>query len=123
MNKKKRESDIPKGKCCMSCGNWELIGECMGVHDGVCCIDGEYTSSIEGIGCDDWHTSVVFHVMPIDDLKEHDSSCDCECRPTIRHHDDDGSALSEPIAIHHSWDGREAVEMAEEIIRRESNEQ
>lgn len=116
MKDRKRESDIPRGRCCMSCGNWELIAPVDNVHEGNCLIEYDMTISIEGSHCEHWHTSVEFHVIPIDDLKEHSSDCDCECNPTIKHHDDDGSPLPKPIAVHRSWDCREAIEKAEDII-------
>ncbi len=38
------------------------------------------------------------HVVPLGDLREHDDSAECWCRPTI---DDEG------VCIHNSLDGRE----------------
>lgn len=52
----------------------------------------------------------AFHVLPVDDLIEHDGdSGDCACGPTdMPVERDDGSAGW--VVIHHSLDGREANE-------------
>lgn len=42
------------------------------------------------------------HVMPVGDLREHDSNKDCWCRPE---HDEEYN-----IYVHNSLDGREAYE-------------
>lgn len=44
-----------------------------------------------------------YHVVPLDDLKPHDYSCDCACKPVL----DDESAT---LYAHNSYDGREAIE-------------
>lgn len=43
-----------------------------------------------------------WHVMPIDDLREHIDSIDCWCKPTIK---ENGS-----VVVHNSLDGREYSE-------------
>lgn len=49
------------------------------------------------------------HVYPLDDLKPHDTeSKNCDCNPRI-----DWDA---EIIVHNSWDCREAVEWAEDIL-------
>jgi hypothetical protein len=46
------------------------------------------------------------HVTPIDDLKEHEMSRDCWCKPLVQQEPDDEHAL----VIHNAEDGRELVE-------------
>lgn len=47
------------------------------------------------------------HVTPIDDLREHDTSRFCWCRPTIEHHEAWAGAA---LVVHHALDGREFSE-------------
>ena len=42
-----------------------------------------------------------WHVIPLNDLKEHECSADCWCEPTL---DDEAEGL---VYVHHSLDGRE----------------
>ena len=42
-----------------------------------------------------------WHVIPLNDLKEHECSEDCWCGPTL---DDESDGL---VYVHHSLDGRE----------------
>lgn len=51
---------------------------------------------------DDEETSNV-HVMPLGDLREHVSSCDCWCHPQPDIED-------ETVIVHNSMDGRERLE-------------
>ena len=51
------------------------------------------------------------HIIPINDLKEHEEKSTCSCEPRVEIID--GSQL----IIHNSFDGREAVEMAKEILK------
>ena len=55
---------------------------------------------------------MIIHVMPINDLKEHDEDTSCECQPAVEM-DDAGNGF---LVIHNSYDGREAVETANEIL-------
>ena len=57
----------------------------------------------------------MIHILPINDLKEHEETADCPCNPNVRYEDEDG-ILPEPICIHNSWDGREIIEQAECLI-------
>jgi len=50
------------------------------------------------------------HVIPVDDLKEHVCSANCQCKPRI---EVEGANL---IYIHNSWDGREYIEEVEEML-------
>lgn len=44
------------------------------------------------------------HVVPIDDLREHDPNCACWCHPIL---DDEG------VVIHNAMDRREQIERGE----------
>jgi len=50
-----------------------------------------------------------WHVVPLNDLREHETNGSCWCKPTL-----DGEG-SEPIWIHNSLDGREAFETGERL--------
>ena len=41
------------------------------------------------------------HVVPLNDLREHDTSIECWCKPTVNEDD---------IVIHHALDDRESYE-------------
>ncbi len=47
---------------------------------------------------------MVFHITPINDLKEHSESSMCECRPEVNF--ENGHML----VVHNSYDGRELTE-------------
>ena len=52
-----------------------------------------------------------YHVHPVEDKKEHDTeSFTCHCNPEIKTQD------GNMIIIHNSYDGREGVEWANEIL-------
>lgn len=53
----------------------------------------------------------MIHVSPINDIKPHTRDTICSCNPRII------SYLPEIIVIHNSFDGREGVEIVEEILR------
>lgn len=54
-----------------------------------------------------------WHIYPTNDLEEHDTeSSQCKCNPKLEEIEDTGDFL----IVHNSFDGREAVEMAKEII-------
>ena len=53
----------------------------------------------------------MYHVLPINDIKPHEEEgTQCSCKPRLEIHN------GEMIVIHNSFDHREAVEMAEEIL-------
>lgn len=52
----------------------------------------------------------VWNIIPINDLEEHEESSMCKCKPEVR--EVDGGVL----IIHNSFDGREGLEMANEIL-------
>lgn len=51
---------------------------------------------------------VEYHVMPVNDLREHESSLDCWCQPKR----DDEHPI---IIVHRSMDGREAYEQGRKL--------
>ncbi len=52
-----------------------------------------------------------YNILPNNDLKPHVESTMCECNPEII---EESGAL---IIVHNSFDGREAVEEANEILK------
>lgn len=52
----------------------------------------------------------MYHVYPLNDLKEHILSVNCMCNPVIQQTEGD------PICVHNSYDGREGLELANEIL-------
>lgn len=58
----------------------------------------------------------MIHVHPLNDIKEHDigdtgNTCHCEPKIIIQ-------ANSEIIIVHNSFDGREGLEWADEILKK-----
>lgn len=56
----------------------------------------------------------MLHVHPLNDIKEHDTSDKgntCHCNPIVR------IESGEMVVIHNSFDGREGVEWAFEILK------
>lgn len=49
------------------------------------------------------------HVLPVNDLREHDESSGCWCHPTE-------DELVAGLFIHHSMDGREQFETGERLV-------
>lgn len=49
----------------------------------------------------------VYHVLPVNDLKEHEESENCNCGPETEYYENG------MVIIHNSYDGREIVEEAE----------
>lgn len=55
----------------------------------------------------------MIHVIPLNDLKEHNQTIDCECDPTVVWIDPDTElpwAGDGPLVTHNSYDGRECYE-------------
>lgn len=48
---------------------------------------------------------MVWHILPIDDLKEHEEESTCECCPSVEIVDG-----GDMLIIHNSYDGREILE-------------
>ncbi len=53
---------------------------------------------------------VVYNIIPVNDVKEHSEYSTCECNPTI------DIVNGVVIITHNSFDGREGLEMANEIL-------
>lgn len=47
----------------------------------------------------------MIHILPLNDLKEHEELTTCECKPRIEILDN-----GEIMVVHNSYDGREYVE-------------
>lgn len=52
----------------------------------------------------------IIHVLPVNDTTEHEETTECKCRPIIK---TEGESM---IVIHNSYDGREGLEWAKEIL-------
>lgn len=52
----------------------------------------------------------MINVLPVNDLKEHTEDSTCDCKPTIE------EVNGQIIVVHNAYDGRECVEMANEIL-------
>lgn len=57
----------------------------------------------------------MINIYPTNDLEEHILDSTCKCMPTIE------EAYGEMIVVHNSFDCREAVEEAKEIIKQQDN--
>jgi hypothetical protein len=53
---------------------------------------------------------MIYHILPIEDIKPHIKTSMCECKPYII--EVDGGDI---LICHHSFDGREGVEMYREL--------
>lgn len=53
----------------------------------------------------------MIHVLPVNDEREHQELTTCHCNPRVIEEN------GELIVIHNSFDGREAVEWANEILK------
>ena len=51
-----------------------------------------------------------YHILPIDDLEEHEESTTCKCEPKIEF------IKGEMMIIHNAFDQREILEQVEEIL-------
>lgn len=56
------------------------------------------------------HEWQIFHVLPVNDEVEHVESYKCPCHPKV------DIVEQDIIVIHNSFDGREGVEWANEIL-------
>ena len=50
-------------------------------------------------------SAFMIHILPVNDLKEHEESSTCDCNPRIEILDD-----GEIMVVHNSYDGREYIE-------------
>ena len=55
----------------------------------------------------------IVHVLPVDDLKPHEESSTCKCEPRIE------IVEGGMLVVHNSWDGREWVEKANDILQKQ----
>lgn len=55
---------------------------------------------------------MIYHVLPIDDLKKHSENSICECHPTSQILEN-----GDILIIHNSYDGREFVEKLHETCK------
>jgi hypothetical protein len=55
------------------------------------------------------------HVVPLNDLRPHEETRWCPCRPTLRR--ESGGV----VVIHNSWDGREITERAVDEVEQRRN--
>jgi len=55
------------------------------------------------------------HVLPLNDLKPHEESRQCECRPRV---EKQGEGT---VVVHNSWDGREILERALDELPKTGN--
>ena len=53
---------------------------------------------------------MTLHITPLNDLKQHEQTTTCECEPSIE------TVNGNILVIHNSFDGREGLEMFNEII-------
>lgn len=51
-----------------------------------------------------------WHVLPVNDLEPHEENTTCKCKPNVIHQ------AGNMIVVHNSFDGREGVEWAKEIL-------
>jgi len=58
---------------------------------------------------------MVWHVTPTNDLEPHEESTICKCEPKVLHENGD------MIVVHNSFDGREGVEIVNEILKQQQN--
>jgi len=54
------------------------------------------------------------HILPIDDLEEHEETTTCKCEPRLE------IINGEMLIIHNSFDQREVIEEVNEILNEEA---
>lgn len=55
---------------------------------------------------------MLYHILPINDLKEHEESSTCSCNPKVL------TENGEMLFIHNAWDLREIIEETNEILNK-----
>lgn len=55
---------------------------------------------------------MIWHILPINDLKEHQEESTCECEPKSEILDS-----GDILIIHNSYDGREIIEQVNDLIK------
>jgi len=65
----------------------------------------------------------VYHVYPVDDLEEHNlKGFSCACRPVIKSPQEEiltrrkAMSYRSVLVVHNSFDGREGLEMAHDVL-------
>ena len=54
---------------------------------------------------------MALHVLPLDDLREHEETATCWCQPRVETVDPEtGEAYEQPLIVHNSLDARELIE-------------
>lgn len=53
---------------------------------------------------------MIFHIIPVLDIEEHEISAECECNPQLE------IGTKGMILIHNAFDGREAIQEAEALL-------
>jgi len=56
-----------------------------------------------------------WHILPINDLKEHEDLSTCECEPKVEIQEN-----GDLLIVHNAFDGREAIEIFNTIINDKS---
>ena len=54
-----------------------------------------------------------WHILPINDTEEHEKLSTCKCQPEVQILEE-----GDLLVIHNSFDGREAIEMFNEIVNK-----
>lgn len=58
----------------------------------------------------------MWHVLPVNDEREHEETTTCPCHPAVLWNDPEtGEAYAEALVVHNAFDCREVVEEAERI--------
>lgn len=57
---------------------------------------------------------MTLHVTPINDTEPHEESTTCKCEPRVEH------INGNMVVVHNSFDGREGVEIVNEILEKEN---
>lgn len=52
-----------------------------------------------------------YHILPLNDLEEHEETTTCKCEPKIEYVD------GEMLIIHNAFDQREIIEEVEQILK------
>lgn len=55
---------------------------------------------------------MTWHILPVADIEPHDESSTCKCEPAVQ-----VMEFGDLIIIHNSFDGREGVEIANQILK------
>jgi hypothetical protein len=56
---------------------------------------------------------MIYHIIPVNDLREHEDSSTCRCHPSVEKDEESGDLF----IVHNSYDGREIKEEFIENIK------